>query len=73
LNRTEGHSGHFVVIKGYGYDKLVLHDPGLPLLEDRIVSNDTFEQAWGYPKINVKNLIAFRYAPSHREQALINA
>lgn len=60
LNQKRGYAGHFVVIVGYDEDKIIIHDPGLPPLENRAVPVETFERAWAYPESYVKNLMAFR-------------
>lgn len=60
LNEKSGFVGHFVVIIGYEGDHLVLHDPGLPPQENRVVSNEDFSNAWAYPNSSVKNLIAIK-------------
>lgn len=60
LNKKEGYTGHLVVVKGFNNEKLIIHDPGLPPIENRIVSNQLFENAWAYPSDKAKNLIAIR-------------
>ncbi|MGH7775102.1 MAG: C39 family peptidase [Candidatus Binatia bacterium] len=60
LDNREGYSGHFVVVKGYDDTHLLLHDPGLPPLENRKVDVWTFERAWAYPSQKAKNIMAFR-------------
>lgn len=60
LNEKTGYIGHYVVIIGINNNELILHDPGLPPLENRSVSFDLFEKAWGYPDENAKNLIAIK-------------
>ncbi len=60
LDDIDGYSGHFVVIKGYTAGGLVLHDPGLPAVENREVDNATFLKAWAYPDEKAKNLMAFK-------------
>ena len=59
LNDRDGYVGHFVIVTGCDGD-VTLHDPGLPPLENRKVSFDVFEKAWGYPSEKAKNLMAFR-------------
>lgn len=63
LNQRDGYAGHFVVVTDYSDNELTLHDPGLPSIEDRIVSRDIFEQAWQYPDETAKNVTAFKYSP----------
>ncbi|EKE18672.1 MAG: hypothetical protein ACD_9C00265G0003 [uncultured bacterium] len=60
LNQNIGYCGHSIVIKGIEDDKLIIHDPGLPPLENRHVSFDVFESAWAYPNEKAKNIIAFK-------------
>jgi len=60
LNNNEGYAGHFVVIKGFTNDSLIVHDPGLPPQENRMVDFNTFEKAWAYPSEKTKNIMAFK-------------
>ncbi len=60
LNNKEGYSGHFVVIKGYDTNTLILNDPGLPGEENRRVDFVNFEKAWAYPNETAKNITAFK-------------
>ncbi len=60
LNNANGYVGHFVVIKGYERDTLLMHDPGLPPLENRRVSIAIFKSAWAYPDKNAQNVIAIK-------------
>lgn len=60
LNDKPGYAGHFVVTYGYRSKNLHLHDPGLPAMENRIVSYEQFKKAWDYPNENARNLMAFR-------------
>lgn len=60
LNNISGYVGHFVVIKGITDSTLILHDPGLPPQENRIVTYQTFERAWANPDENTKNIAAFK-------------
>ena len=62
LNERKGYSGHFVVLIGYSADTVILHDPGLPPIENRVVSKNTFMRAWEYPDAKVKNVMGFKYA-----------
>lgn len=60
LNNAKGYAGHSVVIKGISENKIILHDPGLPALENREVSFKQFEKAWAYPGEKSKNITAFK-------------
>lgn len=60
LNGKDGYAGHFVLLTGYTDKGFVLHDPGLPPLENREVAFVDFEKAWGYPNEQAKNYIAVR-------------
>lgn len=60
LNRQEGYVGHFVIVKGFDDNRLIIHDPGLPPLENRKVGFATFEKAWAYPNEKAKNIMAFK-------------
>lgn len=60
LNEKTGYVGHSVVIFDYDNAGLTLHDPGLPPLENRKISNDLFMKAWAYPSEVSKNLMAFK-------------
>lgn len=60
LNNQEGYAGHSVVIKGMRDNQLILHDPGLPPFENRIVSFDNFLAAWAYPNEEAKEIYAIK-------------
>jgi hypothetical protein len=60
LNGKPGFMGHFVLIKGIEGDQFILHDPGLPPLENRRVDFATFEKGWASPDQKAKNLAAVR-------------
>ncbi|MFA6602829.1 MAG: cysteine peptidase family C39 domain-containing protein [Candidatus Shapirobacteria bacterium] len=60
LNNRDGYIGHFVVVKGYEIEGLIINDPGLPAFENRIVSQSQFEKAWAYPNEKAKNILAFK-------------
>lgn len=60
LNDANGYVGHFVVITGINDHEMLLHDPGLPPQENRIVSLEQFNEAWAYPNNNAKNIMAFK-------------
>lgn len=60
LNSKDGYSGHLVVVKGYTEDSLIIHDPGLPPLQDRHVLFRDFEMAWAYPNGSAKELTAIK-------------
>ena len=60
INQKDGYTGHFVVIKSFDENNLVINDPGLPPLENREVSYELFIQSWAYPYENAKNLLAIK-------------
>jgi hypothetical protein len=60
LNGRDGYSGHFVVVKGFDAEGLIVHDPGPPATENRQVSYESFERAWGYPDEKAKVVLAVR-------------
>ena len=60
LNNRSGYVGHFVVVIGYDDEHLYLHDPGLPPLENRKVSNEQFIKSWEYPIEKAKNLTGLK-------------
>lgn len=60
LNSKSGYSGHFVVVIGYDEDTLLLHDPGLPGRERRVVTKECFESAWAYPTVRNKGFTAIK-------------
>ncbi len=60
LNNREGYIGHFIIIKGISNGKLIIHDPGLPPLENRHVEPADFESAWAYPNEEAKDIYAFK-------------
>lgn len=62
LNKKEGYAGHFVVVKGFNKDGLILHNPGgYPGKPNQKVTYALFEKAWAYPNNKAKNIIAIRY------------
>jgi hypothetical protein len=60
LNGREGYLGHFVVVKGFDGEGLVIHDPGPPATANRKVGFELFEKAWAYPSATAKNVVAVR-------------
>lgn len=60
LNGKAGYVGHVIVVKGYADGALIIHDPGLPPLENRKVAFDDFEAAWAYPNAAAKEMTAIR-------------
>lgn len=61
LDGVQGYVGHFVIVKGYQDNNLIMHDPGLPPRPNRVVNFVTFEEAWAYPSDLAKNIIAFKF------------
>jgi hypothetical protein len=61
LNGNDGYSGHFILVYGVDDTSLIIHDPGPPPRESRIVPHDLFVKAWAFPAETEKNLMAFRY------------
>lgn len=55
-----GYAGHAVIVKGYDADGFIIHDPGLPPIENRKVPYDLFEKAWAYPDERSRNITAIR-------------
>jgi hypothetical protein len=47
LNDLSGYSGHMVLVIDQKADNFVVHDPGLPPMDGRIVSKDKFYEAMG--------------------------
>jgi hypothetical protein len=60
LNNQPGYVGHFVVVKGAKDGNLIIHDPGLPPIENRTISFTQFEKGWAYPTKSESNLMAFK-------------
>jgi hypothetical protein len=60
LRGKEGYSGHSVVVKGFNEDGFVIHEPGLPPIENMPVDLAFFEKAWAYPSEEAKNILAVR-------------
>lgn len=60
LNGEVGYVGHFVVLKGFDESSFIIHDPGLPALENRRVTFEIFEKAWAYPNEMAKNIMAIK-------------
>lgn len=46
LNRKKGYSGHFILMTGYGKNNIFVHDPGLPPIPNRKISNTLFNKAY---------------------------
>lgn len=55
------YSSHSVVVKGFNDKDFIIHDPGLPPLENRYVGFELFEKAWAYPNEKAKNILAFKF------------
>ncbi|MDB5161208.1 MAG: hypothetical protein JWO96_588 [Candidatus Saccharibacteria bacterium] len=62
LNMKPGFVGHSVLVIGEDEDNLLIHDPGLPPLENRKVIDSLFEQAWADPNDSAKSLAAIKRA-----------
>lgn len=60
MNNKKGFIGHFVLIKGFNDNKLIIHDPGLPAIKNRLVDFDLYEKSWAYPNNQVNNIIAIK-------------
>lgn len=60
LNNKQGFVGHYVVIFDYQEDNLTIHDPGLPPLENRVVSHELFDKAWSIGSKENRLLYAFK-------------
>jgi hypothetical protein len=60
LRGKEGYSGHAVVVKGFNEDGFIIHEPGLPPIENMQVDLALFEKAWAYPSEEAKNILAVR-------------
>lgn len=60
LNNKDGYVGHFVVVKGYKDTQIILHDPGLPPLENRLIDFNSFQLAWAFPNDTAKNIKAVK-------------
>ena len=60
LDHESGYVGHFVIVKGFCENEFIIHDPGLPPMENRKVSIAEFEAAWAFPNERAKNVMAFR-------------
>lgn len=66
LNNLDEYISHLVLAIGFDKDNLIIHDPGLPPLENRIVSKNVFEKAWSYEGKNSHNITAFKYMGRQR-------
>jgi len=74
LNNKAGYVGHFLVITGIGNNKIIVHDPGLPPHQNRVIPKNIFEKAWGYPSHHNKNLIGFKLSKKAKKRfALISS
>lgn len=60
LNGEPGYVGHFVLVKGVKDGNLIIHDPGSPPLENRVISFEQFDKGWAYPTVEERNLMAFK-------------
>jgi hypothetical protein len=69
LNGESGYSGHFIVIKGYNDVSFVVHDPGLPPMDNAKVPFSLFERAWAYPDANQRNISGIRLLRTGSGQA----
>lgn len=63
ISRQPGYAGHFVVPVEIFSESVFIHDPGLPPRPSLEVKRTLFEEAWGYPTGNDKNLLAIRPRP----------
>jgi uncharacterized protein YvpB len=64
LHNKTGYIGHSVLIKGFDYKHLIMHDPGPPMQEEKFILREHFEKAWGYPNARVKYLTAIKQRES---------
>lgn len=60
LHNKKGYVGHFVVIFDYDAANFMLHDPGLPPIENLKVSFDQFKKGWEYPDERSANCLAIK-------------
>ncbi len=60
LHNKNGYVGHFVAIFDYDTDNFILHDPGLPPIENLKVSFNQFKKGWEYPDERSANLLAIK-------------
>jgi uncharacterized protein YvpB len=61
LNDKPGYSSHFVLIVGCDDRNFIIHDPGLPPYESRLVPKEKFKKAWYYSGKSYASLTAFKY------------
>lgn len=54
LNEKPGYLGHSIVVIDQDDDGFFVHDPGLPPIKSRYVSNNTLEEAWADPGPDAK-------------------
>ena len=60
LNNKDGYLGHFILVNAVRNDHIIVHDPGLPPVENRKLSLDLFSKAWEYPSIEQRNILALK-------------
>lgn len=69
MRGEDEYTGHFVVIRGFDEQGLILNDPGLPARENVHVSRELFEKAWaGFSGEDSKFLYPIVSAP-HQKKA----
>lgn len=60
LRNKEGYTGHFVVVFDHDEHTFMMHDPGLPPIENKVIPKEQFLKGWESPSKMQRNIMAFR-------------
>lgn len=60
MNNLEGYAGHFIVVKGFDDAGLYIHDPGLPPIANRYITDEQFDKGWAYPSEDSRDILAVK-------------
>jgi hypothetical protein len=52
------YAGHFVIVEDITSNHVKLQNPGLPAIQNQLVSHEEFIKSWHYPTENIANVIA---------------
>lgn len=61
MKKEPGYAGHAVVLYDFTDRGFYLHDPGLPAARAQHVPTKLFEDAWAFPNVDAKNILAIKY------------
>ncbi len=61
LRNKAGYAGHFVVVRGFDKEHLIINDPGdLPGIENEKISFEQFTKGWSYPDSSSNSITAIK-------------